>query len=103
MLNSIFSVSMSRRVRKVEKELAKASLDERKAVKHFMEETDPETISTAIQIVLNNGHPKEIMRIKEIQEKYNSGTDLEFVDITDLDNLYRSNINFENNKGDIDE
>lgn len=91
MIDSLFDKSTIKKFDSLASQQAK--LDEKKQdlVKEIMRKLDPETVKNILSTVKGGGHPNEQKRSEEIEEKYISGEELEFNDLMDLHNLYKSN------------
>ncbi len=102
MINSLFDKSTMKKFDTLAKK--QAELDDKKSdlVKKTMVEMDPETLVNIIETVKKCGHPNEKNLSKEIGDKYSSGETLDFDDLMNLDNLYKSNFKKFSNK-DVDD
>lgn len=91
MIDSLFDKSTSKKFDGLAKKQAEIDEKKRDLVKETMRKLDSETIINILDIVKSGGHPNEKNRSEEIGKKYFSGAEMEFNDLMDLNNLYKSN------------
>ena len=97
MLNSLFDKKTAKQFETISKERAKLQAKEDEAVKNFMHCNSMETIIAILDIVDQNGHPRERDLSLQIRNKY-LNAELEFDDVKSLEALYKSNYRFFKNK-----
>lgn len=91
MIDSLFDKGTLKKFDEIAKRQAK--LDDKKSnlSKQAMKKLDSETVVKVMEVVKKYGHPNEKQLTLEIENKYFSGQELQFDDLMNLDNLYKSN------------
>lgn len=91
MMDSLFEKGEMKRFDSLATKQAKLDEEKRILVKRTMEKMDSDTLLKVFDLVKKSGHPNEKDLSEKIEKKYNSGEALEFNDLINLDNLYKSN------------
>lgn len=91
MIDSLFDKGTMKKFDDLAKKQAELNIKKSDLVKKTMLKIDTETVKDVIGVVKKYGHPDEKILSEEIGSKYFSGNRLDFDDLMNLDNLYKSN------------
>lgn len=91
MIDSLFDKNTMKKFDNLASKQAKLDYKKNMLTKKTMEKMEAETMVKVLDVVENYGHPNEKLLSNKIKEKYFAGEELEFTDLLNLDNLYKSN------------
>ena len=95
--NLVKSEKIAQDKKRIEEEERKLKLEGNKLLEDFYNYTTRDEILNVLTVIEKNGHPSEIIEVKEIREKYNNG-ELAYNEIDILDVLVKSNISYFKNE-----